>query len=101
VKTSPFCTMDIQDAAIKCKQCGSSINSATPPEIDITPGMINAGVKEFRSFRRDEKCVTEIVRAIYSAMHDRFLLDYEAGQATKRRGQSPVQEASLKLWRRP
>jgi hypothetical protein len=93
--------MDIQDAAIKCKQCGSSIDSATPPEIEITPGMINAGVKEFRSFRRDETCTTEIVRAVYSAMHKRLLLDHEGGQATKRREQSPVQEASLKLWRRP
>jgi hypothetical protein len=82
--------MDIQDAAIKCKQCGSSIDSATSPEIDITPGMINAGVKEFRSFRRDETCTTEIVRAVYSAMHERFLLDQHAEQATKGREQSPL-----------
>jgi hypothetical protein len=96
VKTYPFCAKKIQDAAIKCEQCGRVINSATPtgmtvrPEIDITPGMINAGVKEFRTFRRDENCTTEIVRAVYSAMHERFLLDQKTEQAAKCREQSPA-----------
>jgi hypothetical protein len=92
----PFCAKEIQDAGMKCEQCGRVIGSATlpsmrdRPEIEITPGMINAGVKEIRSFRRDENCTTEIVRAVYSAMHDRFLLDREARQAAKHCEQSPV-----------
>ena len=50
-------------------------------KIEVTPEMIDAGVREFFSFDRDEDDPAEIVTGVYSAMRETLLLGAPKAQA--------------------
>jgi len=46
MKTCPFCAEEIQDAAIKCKHCGSMLDSSIEPVRQNTASEIDLGLQK-------------------------------------------------------